>query len=106
MEEKKEQNISIKNEDVNNGQGTNSINKSKTSLVKWIRIGCEIAAVCIILVLISNLSSLQGKYNELSENYRILYEEINPQTTDEEETTESTKSEGNLNVIVRRQILH
>ena len=45
MEEKKEQNISIKNEDVNNGQGTNSINKSKTSLVKWIRIGCEIAAV-------------------------------------------------------------
>ena len=38
MEEKKEQNISIKNEDVNNGQGTNSINKSKTSLVKWIRI--------------------------------------------------------------------
>ena len=93
MKEQKEQNSTDNNGNMNNDQGTNNIEKSKTSLVKWLRIGCEIASVCIIFVLIFNLSSLQGKYDELSENYRILYEEINPQTTDEEETTESTKSE-------------
>lgn len=93
MEENKEQNSTDNNGDLSNDQETNNAEKPKKSLVKWIRIGCEIAAVCIISVLISNLASLQGKYNELSENYRILYEETNPQTTDEEEMTESIKSE-------------